>query len=135
VGSKARAGRPAIPGLAPSQPASASATKPAKKASGGKSSSASSQKIAAPAPSAAEPLRQEEVHDVVEKVAGMMILRSEGDGDASHSVEKKLRNLYKKLRQITEIEEKLSKGESITAEQLDKLAKKQELEEEISRLS
>lgn len=47
---------------------------------------------------------------------------------------KRVRNLKKKLKEIEQIEEKRSKGAKLEKDQLDKLSRKGDVEEEISRL-
>ncbi|TPX62036.1 hypothetical protein SpCBS45565_g07088 [Spizellomyces sp. 'palustris'] len=49
-------------------------------------------------------------------------------------IEKKLKNLRKKLRQVEELKEKQAKGENLIQEQRDKLAGKKDLEKEIAEL-
>lgn len=47
---------------------------------------------------------------------------------------KRVRNLKKKLKEIEQIEEKRGKGAKLEKDQLDKLARKRDVEDEISRL-
>ncbi|KAH8550556.1 partner of Y14 and mago [Umbelopsis sp. PMI_123] len=49
-------------------------------------------------------------------------------------MEKRIKALQKKLRQIDELKAKKSSGTSLNAEQLDKIAKAKSLEEELSKL-
>ncbi|XP_027683095.2 partner of Y14 and mago isoform X2 [Chelonia mydas] len=60
-----------------------------------------------------------------------------GDGDSSASEKtKKMKNLQKKLRQVEELQRRLDSGEikQLTAEQLEKLARRKALEEELEDL-
>ncbi|XP_038234216.1 partner of Y14 and mago isoform X2 [Dermochelys coriacea] len=60
-----------------------------------------------------------------------------GDGDSSASEKtKKMKNLQKKLRQVEELQRRLDSGEikQLTKEQLEKLARRKALEEELEDL-
>ncbi|CEP13060.1 hypothetical protein [Parasitella parasitica] len=54
---------------------------------------------------------------------------------ADQTDEKKIKALKKKLRQITELEQKLIKGEKLNEEQHDKVKKGKSLREELEKLS
>jgi partner of Y14 and mago protein len=61
-------------------------------------------------------------------------LPSSGAVLESDNLDKKLKNLKKKHRQIIELDEKKKSGQVLSNEQLEKLGKISEIEEEIERL-
>ena len=70
--------------------------------------------------------------EITSKIQGISII--ENKVIESISTEKKIKNLRKKIRQIEEIEEKITQGSTITDEQQEKISKKSEILNEISLL-
>eukprot|EP01035_Chromulina_nebulosa_P018971 gene18971-24782_t len=70
----------------------------------------------------------------VTKSIETIILDNNSNESDQQIIEKKIKALRKKIRQIEELEERQSSGQTLTLEQLEKLSKKKEINDELEKL-
>lgn len=116
-----------IPGLAP-QPVESSKAKVVKKAT-------TNAKKEITITAIDDKIRGEEVIPIVKDIESITI-SDDNSKTETENIEKRIKTLKKKLRQIEEIEEKVkSTGSILSPEQLEKVSKKLGIQEEISKLT